>query len=131
MESSNLRLSYINDITDIRKKLWETAYSEFEYNNILARCVYDAFGKVEPCSVNRLSFKFDDSKIGLKIGIDLLKPISNIEMNSILSIAFENFVSEMYKLGKLTKAEYEICSTRTNMLFSLILNTETRAEVTL
>jgi hypothetical protein len=131
MESSNLRLSYINDITDIRKKLWETAYSEFEYNNILARCVYGAFGKVEPDSVNRLSFKFDDSKIGLKIGIDLLKPISNIEMNSILSIAFENFVSEMYKLGKLTKTEYEICNTRTNMLFSLILNTETRAEVTL
>ena len=131
MESSNLRLSYINDITDIRKKLWETAYSEFEYNNILARCVYDAFGKVEPDSVNRLSFKFDDSKIGLKIGIDLLKPISNIEMNSILSIAFENFISEMYKLGKLTKTEYEICNTRTNMLFSLILNTETRAEVTL
>lgn len=131
MESSNLRLSYINDITDIRKKLWETAYSEFEYNNILARCIYDAFGKVEPGSVNRLGFKFDDSKIGLKIGIDLLKPISNIEMNSILSIAFENFVSEMYKLGKLTKTEYEICNTRTNMLFSLILNTETRAEVTL
>jgi len=127
MESSNLRLSYVNDITDIRKKLWETAYSEFEYNNILARCIYGAFGNVEPGSVNRLDFKFDE----LKIGIDLLKPISNIEMNSILSIAFEDFVSEMYKLGKLTKTEYEICNTRTNMLFSLILNTETRAEVTL
>lgn len=127
MESSNLRLSYVNDITDIRKKLWETAYSEFEYNNILARCIYSAFGNVEPGSVNRLDFKFDE----LKIGIDLLKPISNIEMNSILSIAFENFVSEMYKLCKLTKTEYEICNTRTNMLFSLILNTETRAEVTL
>ena len=127
MESSNLRVSYVNDITDIRKKLWETAYSEFEYNNILARCIYSAFGNVEPDSVNRLNFKFDE----LKIGIDLLKPISNIEMNSILSIAFEEFVSEMYKLGKLTKTEYEICNTRTNMLFSLILNTETRAEVTL
>lgn len=127
MESSNLRLSYVNNITDIRKKLWETAYSEFEYNNILARCIYGAFGNVEPESVNRLDFKFDE----LKIGIDLLRPISNIEMNSILSIAFEDFVSEMYKLGKLTKAEYEICNTRTNMLFSLILNTETRAEVTL
>jgi hypothetical protein len=127
MESSNLRVSYVNDITDIRKKLWETAYSEFEYNNILARCIYSAFGNVEPDSVNRLNFKFDE----LKIGIDLLKPISNIEMNSILSIAFEEFVSEMYKLGKLTKTEYEICNTRANMLFSLILNTETRAEVTL
>lgn len=127
MESSNLRMSYVNNITDIRKKLWETAYSEFEYNNILARCIYSAFGKVEPNSVNQLDFKFNE----LKFSIDLLKPISNIEMNSILTIAFEDFVSEMYKLGKLTKAEYEICSTRTNMLFSLILNTETRAEVTL
>ena len=127
MESSNLRVSYVNDITDIRKKLWETAYSEFEYNNILARCIYGAFGKVEPDSINRLDFKFNE----LKFSIDLLKPISNIEMNSILTIAFEEFISEMYKLGKLTKTEYEICSTRTNMLFSLILNTETRAEVTL
>ena len=127
MESSNLRLSYVNDITDIRKKLWETAYSEFEYNNILARCIYGAFGNVEPDSINQVDFKFNE----LKFSIDLLKPISNIEMNSILSIAFEEFVSEMYKLGKLTKAEYEICSTRANMLFSLILNTETRAEVTL
>lgn len=131
MESSNLRLSYINDITDIRKKLWETVYSEFDYNNILARCIYDAFGKLEPNSVNRLNFKFLDFKFNEKICIDLLKPISNIEMNSILSIAFEDFVSEMYKLGKLTKAEYEICNTRTNMLFSLILNTETKAEITL
>lgn len=128
MESNNnLRVSYVNDITDIRKKLWETAYSEFEYNNILARCIYSAFGNVEPDSINRLDFNFNE----LKFGIDLLKPISNIEMNSILSIAFEDFVSEMYKLGKLTKTEYEICNTRTNMLFSLILNTETRAEVTL
>lgn len=127
MESSNLRVSYVNDITDIRKKLWKTAYSEFEYNNILARCVYGAFGNVEPDSVNRLDFKFNE----LKFSIDLLKPISNIEMNSILTIAFEDFVSEMYKLGKLTKTEYEICNTRANMLFSLILNTETRAEVTL
>ena len=127
MESSNLRVSYVNDITDIRKKLWETAYSKFECNNILARCIYGAFGNIEPDSVNRLDFKFNE----LKFSIDLLKPISNIEMNSILTIAFEDFVSEMYKLGKLTKAEYDICSTRTNMLFSLILNTETRAEVTL
>ena len=127
MESNNLRVSYVNDITDIRKKLWETAYSEFEYNNILARCIYSAFGNVEPDSVNRLDFNFNE----LKFSIDLLKPISNIEMNSILTMAFENFVSEMYKLDKLTKDEYEICSTRTNMLFSLILNTETRAEVTL
>ena len=128
MESNNnLRVSYVNDITDIRKKLWETAYSEFEYNNILARCIYSAFGNVEPDSINRLDFNFNE----LKFGIDLLKPISNIEMNSILTMAFENFVSEMYKLGNLTKDEYEICSTRTNMLFSLILNTETRAEVTL
>jgi hypothetical protein len=127
MESSNLRVSYVNDITDIRKKLWETTYSEFECNNILARCIYGAFGNIEPDSVNRLDFKFNE----LKFSIDLLKPISNIEMNSILTIAFEDFVSEMYKLGKLTKAEYDICSTRANMLFSLILNTETRAEVTL
>jgi hypothetical protein len=127
MESNNLRVSYVNDITDIRKKLWETAYSEFEYNNILARCIYSAFGNVEPDSVNRLDFNFNE----LKFSLDLLKPISNIEMNSILTMAFENFVSEMYKLGKLTKDEYEICSTRINMLFSLILNTETRAEVTL
>jgi hypothetical protein len=128
MESNNnLRMSYVNDITDIRKKLWETAYSEFEYNNILTRCIYSAFGNVEPDSVNRLDFNFNE----LKFSIDLLKPISNIEMNSILTIAFGDFVSEMYKLGKLTKDEYEICSTRTNMLFSLILNTETRAEVTL
>ena len=127
MESNDLRMSYVNDITDIRKKLWETAYSEFEYNNILARCIYDAFGNVEPDSVNRLDFKFNE----LKFSIDLLKPISNIEMNSILTVAFEEFVSEMHKLGKLTKDEYEICSTRANMLFSLILNTETRAEVTL
>jgi hypothetical protein len=127
MESNDLRMSYVNDITNIRKKLWKTAYSEFEYNNILARCIYGAFGSVEPDSVNRLDFKFNE----LKFSIDLLKPISNIEMNSILTIAFEEFVSEMYKLGKLTKDEYEICSTRANMLFSLILNTETRAEVTL
>ena len=127
MESSNLRVSYVNDITDIRKKLWETTYSKFEYNNILTRCIYSAFGNIEPDSVNRLDFKFNE----LKFSIDLLKPISNIEMNSILTIAFEDFVSEMYKLGKLTKAEYDICSTRANMLFSLILNTETRAEVTL
>lgn len=127
MESSNLRVSYVNDITDIRKKLWETAYSNFECNNILARCIYSAFGNIEPDSVNKLDFKFNE----LKFSIDLLKPISNIEMNSILTIAFEEFVSEMYKLGKLTKTEYEICNTRANMLFSLILNTETRAEVTL
>lgn len=127
MESSNLRMSYVNGITDIRKKLWETAYSEFEYNNILTKCIHCAFEKVKPDSVNRLDFKFNE----LKFSIDLLKPISNIEMNSILAIAFEEFVSEMYKLGKLTKAEYEICNSRTNMLFSLILNTETRAEVTL
>ena len=89
MESSNLRMSYVNNITDIRKKLWETAYSEFEYNNILARCIYGAFGKVEPGSVNQLDFKFNE----LKFSIDLLKPISNIEMNSILTIAFEDFVN--------------------------------------
>ena len=127
MESSNLRVSYVNDITDIRKKLWETAYSNFECNNILARCIYGAFGNIEPGAISLLDFKFNE----LKFSIDLLKPISNIEMNSILTIAFEEFVSEMYKLDKLTKTEYEICNTRANMLFSLILNTETRAEVTL
>ena len=127
MENANLRSSNINDINNIRKKLWETAYSEFEYNNILAKCIYGAFGSVEPDSVKRVDFKFNE----LKFSIDLLKPISNIEMNSILSMAFKDFISEMYKFGKLTKIEYDICSTRTNMLFSLILNTETRAEVTL
>lgn len=127
MESSTLRISYVNDITDIRKKLWETAYSEFGCMNTLSKCLYNAFSGVDPYPVNQLNFKFDN----LTFSIDLLRPVSNIEMNTILSIAFENFVEEMHNLGKLSDNEYNICKLRANMLFSLTLNTETRAEVTL
>lgn len=122
-----LRTSYINNITDIRKKLWETAYSDMECMNTLAKCIYGAFGGVDNPPAERLDFKFDE----LKFSVDLLRPVSNIEMNSILTVAFEEFVDQMYRIGKLKPIEYEICKNRANMLFSLILNTEKRAEVTL
>lgn len=127
MESSTLRLSYVDNITDIRKKLWETAYSNFECNNILAKCLYNAFNGVDPYPINQIGFNFGD----LKISIDLCRPVSNIEMNTILTVAFENFVDEIYNIGNLNSNEYEVCKSRANMLFSLILNTETKAEITL
>jgi hypothetical protein len=124
-QSSTIRLSLVNDITNIRKHLWETAYSNIDTMNTLANCIYGAFGSSG--IVQRIDFKFND----LKFSMDLLRPASNIEMNSILTVAFENFVEDMHLSGRLSDKDYDICKTRANMLFSLILNTETRAEVTL
>ena len=127
MESSTIRLSFVNDINAIRKKLWETAYSNIETMNSLAKCLYAAFGSLNPSPALRIDFKFQE----LKFSVDLARPVSNIEMNSILTVAFEDFVDEMHNTDYLDDKSYEICKSRTNMLFSLILNTETRAEVTL
>ena len=128
MESSTIRLSFVNDINTIRKNLWETAYSNVETMNLLAKCLYTAFGSLNPSPVLRIDFKFQE----LKFSVDLARPVSNIEMNTILTIAFEDFVNEMHNTGYLDDKSYEICkSSRANMLFSLILNTETHAEVTL
>lgn len=128
MESSTIRLSYVNDINEIRKNLWETAYSNIETMNSLAKCLYAAFGSLNPSPVLRINFKFQE----LKFSVDLARPVSNIEMNTILTVAFEDFVNEMHNTGYLDDKSYEICkSSRSNMLFSLILNTETHAEVTL
>ena len=124
-QSSTIRLSLVNDITNIRKNLWETAYSNIDAMNTLTNCIYGAFGNSG--IVQRIDFKFND----LKFSMDLLRPASNIEMNSILTVAFKNFVEDMYLSGHLSDKDYETCKTRANMLFSLTLNTETRAEVTL
>lgn len=128
MESSTIRLSYINDINAIRKNLWETAYSNMETINSLARCLDAAFRTLNPSLALRIDFKLQE----LKFSIDLARPASNIEMNIILTKAFEDFVNEMHNTGYLDDRSYEICkSSRGNMLFSLILNTDTHAEVTL
>ena len=125
METATLRTSYISDINNVRRKLWETVYSNFESMNLLARCIYEAFNNTG--IINRLDFKFEN----MKIGIDLLRPSSNIEMNTILNIAFDNFVQAMYEAGNINESDYTICSGRTNMLFNLILNTEDKAIITL
>lgn len=125
--STNIRLSLIDDVNNVRRKLWESAYSDFKYNNILTRCLYTAFNSAKPNYINRIDFNFTD----LKIGIDLIKPISNIEMNSIITVAFERFVDSMHNEVTINDNEYNIVKGRANMLFSLILNTETKAIISL
>lgn len=125
MESANLRTSCITDINHVRENLWKSAYSNFENMNLLARCIYEAFNNSG--IINRLDFKFEN----LRIGIDLLRPSSNVEMNSILNIAFEQFVNEMHDNGNLSDNDYAICQGKTSMLFNLILNTESKAVVSL
>jgi 23S rRNA U2552 (ribose-2'-O)-methylase RlmE/FtsJ len=129
---TTIRTSGINDINTIRKKLWETTYSSFVsvdmlkcfINNGLNQYGNNALGKN---ILQEISFDMNNMQIELVLS-DI---VSNVVLNSILSESFCNYIDWMYERELLNVNEYNICKNRTNMLFNLMLNTDTKAVIKL
>jgi 23S rRNA U2552 (ribose-2'-O)-methylase RlmE/FtsJ len=129
---TTIRTSGINDINTIRKKLWETTYSSFVsvdmlkcfINNGLNQYGNNALGKN---ILQEISFDMNNMQIELVLS-DI---VSNVVLNSILSESFCNYIDWMYERELLNVNEYNICKSRTNMLFNLMLNTDTKAVIKL
>lgn len=122
--SSNIRVSKISDINKIRKELWESIYSNFDNLNDLSSCIYKTFGKDV---IDNIDFNFNE----LSINFNLLRPISNVELNATMTVAYSKFIDNLYYKNKIDDNKYRICSSRPDMLFIITLNTEQSATIKL
>jgi len=120
------RPSCINSIYDIKKNLWETVYSNIIYTNSLCHYINLAFN-----NYGEIAVEVSLDIVDMNIEIGLIKPLSNIEINSLLSIAFNSFIDWLMYKKELTDTEYKMCKSRIDMLYSLTLNTENKAIIKL
>jgi hypothetical protein len=67
----------------------------------------------------------------MQIELVLSDIVSNVALNSILSESFCNYIDWMYERKSLDENEYNICKSRTSMLFNIMLNTDTKAVIKL
>lgn len=123
-----VRTSKIPDINRIRKELWESIYSSFSNLKILTNHITDTFSEAFGFDViDNLNFDFNE----MTISLNLLRPISNVKLNAVMSVAYSRFIKDMYINNKLAEDEYNICLSRPDMLFILTLNTEKTATIKL
>lgn len=129
---TTIRTSGINDINTIRKKLWETTYSNFVSVDMLKCFINNGLNQYGNNTLGKnilqeISFDMNNMQIELILS-DI---VSNVVLNSILSDSFCNYIDWMYERALLNVNEYNICKNRTNMLFNLMLNTDTKAVIKL
>lgn len=129
---TTIRTSGINDINTIRKKLWETTYSSFVSVDMLKCFINNGLNQYGNNTLGKnilqeISFDMNNMQIELVLS-DI---VSNVVLNSILSESFCNYIDWMYERELLNVNEYNICKSRTNMLFNLMLNTDTKAVIKL
>lgn len=129
---TTIRTSGINDINTIRKKLWETTYSNFVSVDMLKCFINNGLNQYGNNTLGKnilqeISFDMNNMQIELVLS-DI---VSNVVLNSILSESFCNYIDWMYERELLNENEYNICKSRTNMLFNLMLNTDTKAVIKL
>lgn len=123
-----VRSSKIPDINRIRKELWESIYSSFGNLKILTNHITNTFNEAFGFDViDNLNFDFNE----MSISINLLRPISTVKLNAVMSVAYSRFIKDMYINNKLSEDECNICLSRPDMLFILILNTEKTATIKL
>lgn len=129
---TTIRTSGINDINTIRKKLWETTYSNFVSVDMLKCFINNGLNQYGNNTLGKnilqeISFDMNNMQIELVLS-DI---VSNVALNSILSESFCNYIDWMYERELLNENEYNICKSRTSMLFNLMLNTDTKAVIKL
>ena len=129
---TTIRTSGINNINTIRKKLWETTYSSFVSVDMLKCFINNGLNQYGNNTLGKnilqeISFDMNNMQIELVLS-DI---VSNVVLNSILSESFCNYIDWMYERELLNVNEYNICKSRTNMLFNLMLNTDTKAVIKL
>lgn len=129
---TTIRTSGINDINTIRKKLWETTYSNFVSVDMLKCFINNGLNQYGNNTLGKnilqeISFDMDNMQIELVLS-DI---VSNVALNSILSESFCNYIDWMYERKSLNENEYNICKSRTSMLFNIMLNTDTKAVIKL
>lgn len=118
-----IRQSSIADICAIKTKLY-LGCNYFTILNTLSKSIDNAFGK-------GMVTDFDIYGYDIKIKLTLKEHIDTSIACSYLTTAFENFVSDMYKLGKLSRDEYDIIRDKTYMLYNVVLNADNVIEVAL
>jgi 23S rRNA U2552 (ribose-2'-O)-methylase RlmE/FtsJ len=129
---TTIRTSGINNINTIRKKLWETTYSNFVSVDMLKCFINNGLNQYGNNTLGKnilqeISFDMDNMQIELVLS-DI---VSNVALNSILSESFCNYIDWMYERELLNVNEYNICKSRTSMLFNIMLNTDTKAVIKL
>lgn len=121
---TTIKPSHISDVNNIKLKLFESSYKDFTTETTLYRSVFNSLG---PTWIDTCDIDWENMQIKIK----LFHPIETIALNAELAIAFENFVSDMFKLGKLSKDEFDVVRYRSNMLFNVVLNNDKDVVVTL
>ena len=129
---TTIRQSYVNDINKIKKKLWESTYSDFASVDKLKYCITAEINRYGNITFNKdilQEITFDMNN--MLIELVLTDIISNIALNTIFSEAFCNYIVWIYNKGELDVNEYNICKSRITMMFNLMLNTESRIVIKL
>lgn len=117
MSCSLTQNSSIQGINRIRKELWESIYSNFNNLNTLATAIRTKFSAD---IIKNIDFKFED----MTIVIDIEKPLSNIEINAMMTMAYKDFIQNMFTNNKISKPDYDICMQHPDMLFLLTFKSE-------
>lgn len=115
--SSLIQNSSIQSLNRIRKDLWESIYSNFNNLNTLATAIKTNFPND---NIKNIDFNFED----MTINIEIENPLSNIEINAMMTMAYKDFIQNMFANGKIDKHDYDICIQRADMLFLLTFKSE-------
>ena len=129
---TTMRPSCVNDINEIRRKLWQSTYSEYGSIDMLKCYINTEINRYSNSTLGRdivqeISFDINSMQVELV----LTDIVSNVVLNTILSEAFYNYIDWAYGKGLLTIDEYSMCKSRTTMLFNLMLNTESKIVIKL
>lgn len=114
--SANLHVSKVNDLNDVRRKLWDTAYSNIVIMNEVSKIITNCIGSE---NIDTLSYDMAN----YTITIITTRIMSNVEVTARFNVIFDNIVDILYKKHyALTNKEYEVCKSRVSLLYNLILN---------
>lgn len=116
--------SGIQSINKIRKDLWESIYSNFNNLNSLATHIRERFGTG---TITNLDFNFQE----MTISIETDRPLSNIEINATMTMAYKDFIEDMYMHNKsvINKENYDLCMKHSDMLFLLTFKSKNTAVI--
>lgn len=116
--------SGIQSINKIRKDLWESIYSNFNNLNSLATHIRERFGTG---TITNLDFNFQE----MTISIETDRPLSNIEINATMTMAYKDFIEDMYMNNKsvINKENYNLCMKHSDMLFLLTFKSKNTAVI--
>lgn len=119
-----IKESGIQNINKIRKDLWESIYSNFNNLNSLATHIRERFGVG---TITNLDFNFQE----MTISIETVRPLSNIEINATMTMAYKDFIEDMYAHNKsiINKDNYDLCMKHSDMLFLLTFKSKNTAVI--